>query len=118
MLLALGVRAFSARVVEGLIVSLCEAPWPGLRTEYGPAVAGLAGMSGRRNFVGRMGATESPPCATVVDDSGRTLTGGASAVNDVLEAIEELDTVRIGENVDIADPGLVGRFLFAMAAFF
>jgi hypothetical protein len=118
-LLALGVRAFSPRVVDGLIVvSLFDALWPGLLTEYGPAVAGLAGISGRRNFVGLMGATESPPCETVVDNSGRTLTGGASAAEDVLEDVEEFETFRIGENVDMTDPGLAGRFLFAIAAFF
>ena len=36
----------------------------------------------------------------------------------MLEAVEEEEAVRIGENVDIADPGLAGRFLFAIAAFF
>lgn len=61
MLLALGVRAFKALVVEGLMVSLLLGAWPGRLTEYGPAVAGLA-ISGRgRNLVGRIGATERPP---------------------------------------------------------
>ena len=36
----------------------------------------------------------------------------------MFEVVEEEDTVRIGENVDIADPGLAGRFLLAIAAFF
>jgi hypothetical protein len=36
----------------------------------------------------------------------------------MFEAVEEEDNVRIGENVDIADPGLAGRFLLAIAAFF
>jgi hypothetical protein len=36
----------------------------------------------------------------------------------MLEAVEEEETVRIGEKVDIADPGLAGRFLLAIAAFF
>ena len=79
-------------------------------------MAGLAANSGRRNFVGRIGATESPPCDTVVEDSCRARTGAAS--DDVFEAVEEDETVRIGENVDIAEPGRAGRFLFAIAAFF
>ena len=79
-LFALGVLAFVARVVDGLVPSLFVGPCPGRLTEYGPAVAGLAASSGRgagRNFVGRIGATERPPCATVVD-SGRGLTGATS----------------------------------------
>ena len=81
-------------------------------------MAGLAGCSGRRNFVGLIGATERPPCDTVVDDSGRTLTGAVSEVDDMLEAVEDDETVRIGENVEIAEPGRAGRFLLAIAAFF
>ena len=60
-LLALGVLAFKVLDADGLIVSLLLGAWPGRRTEYGPAVAGLA-ISGRgRNLVGRMGATDRPP---------------------------------------------------------
>jgi hypothetical protein len=84
-------------------------------------VAGLAASSGRRNFVGRIGATERPPCATVVVDSWRARTGAASDADEIfetVETVEEDETVRIGENVDIADPGRAGRFLFAIAAFF
>lgn len=51
-------------------------------------------------------------------DSRRALAGAASEVVDLLVTVEELDTVRIGEKVDIADPGLTGRFLLARAAFF
>jgi hypothetical protein len=81
-------------------------------------VAGLAASSGRRNFVGRIGATERPPWATVVEGSGRARTGATSEICDVFEAVEEDETVRIGENVDIAEPGRAGRFLLAIAAFF
>jgi hypothetical protein len=91
-LVALGVLAFTG-LVDGLgFESLLLGPWPGRRTEYGPAVAGLAASSGfgaGRNFVGRIGATESPPCATIVD-SGRGRTGPSEAV----EIVEEFDTVR------------------------
>jgi hypothetical protein len=65
--------------------------------------------------VGRIGATERPPCVTVLASdlaSGRALTGGAS------DTVDELETVRTGENVDIADPGRAGMFLLARAAFF
>lgn len=82
------------------------------------ANSGRAPNSGRRNFVGRIGATDRPPCATVVDDSGRARPGAASEVDDMLEAVEEDETVRIGENADIAEPGRAGRFLLAIAAFF
>lgn len=62
-LLALGVLAFL--VAEGLVlVSLLLGAWPGRRTEYGPAVAGLATSSAfgaGRNLVGLIGATERPP---------------------------------------------------------
>jgi hypothetical protein len=116
-LLALGVRAFKALVVEGLMVSLLLGAWVGRLTEYGPAVAGLV-ISGRgRNLVGRIGATDRPPWATVVD-SGRGRTGPESPPVDMVEVAEEDDTVRMGENVDIAEPGLAGRFLFASTAFF
>ncbi len=49
-------------------------------------------------------------------DSGRALTGAAS---EEAEAVEDVETVLTGENVDMAEPGLAGRFLVAaMAAFF
>lgn len=58
---ALGARALCVLVLVGLILSLLAVAWAGLRTEYGPAVAGLA-ISGRgRIFVGRIGATDKPP---------------------------------------------------------
>jgi hypothetical protein len=63
-----------------------------------------------------MGATESPPCETVLD-SGLILTGAAAA-SEPPEAVEEFETVLIGENEDMAEPGRAGRFLFAIAAFF
>jgi hypothetical protein len=115
----LAVLAFKDLPVDGLTVdSLLLALWPGLLTEYGPAVAGLAGCSGRRNFVGRIGATDRPPCATVVITSGRGRTGAASDDVDEFEAVEDDETVRIGEKIDIAEPGRAGRLLFAIAAFF
>jgi hypothetical protein len=63
--------------------------------------------------VGRTGATESPPWATVLD-SGRDLTGAS----DIDEEVEDVDAFRTGEKDDIAEPGRAGRLLFAMAAFF
>lgn len=80
-------------------------------------MAGLAASSGRLNFVGRMGATERPPWATVVD-SGRIRIGAISEAVGAVEAVEEDETVRMGENVDIAEPGRAGKFLLAKAAFF
>lgn len=80
-------------------------------------MAGLAGCSGRLNFVGRIGATERPPWATVAD-SGRALTGAALEVGAILEEVEDDETVRMGEKADIAEPGRGGRFLLAIAAFF
>ena len=62
-LLALGAIAFL--VVVGLVpVSLLVGAWAGRRTEYGPAVAGLAISSGfgvGRILALRIGATERPP---------------------------------------------------------
>lgn len=49
-------------------------------------------------------------------DSGRILTGAASEADDA-GAVEDEETVRIGENDDIAEPGRAGRFLLARAAF-
>lgn len=120
-LLTLGVLAFSGLLAEGVVEgaeSLLVGAWTGRLTEYGPAVAGLA-ISGLdtsgfgRIFVGRIGATERPPWAEVV--SGRILTGAASEFDDEVE-VEE--TVRTGENADMAEPGRAGRFLLAMAALF
>jgi hypothetical protein len=37
---------------------------------------------------------------------------------DDIDAFEEVETVRIGEKVDIAEPGRAGIFLLAIAAFF
>jgi hypothetical protein len=120
-LLALGVLAFKALLADGVVVeaeSLLVGAWTGLLTEYGPAVAGLVisclDTSGfGRIFVGRIGATERPPWVEDVV-SGRILTGAASEVDDV----EVEETVRTGENADIAEPGRAGRFLLARAAFF
>ena len=67
--------------------------------------------------MGRIGATERPPWATVVD-SGRIRRGAASEAVDAVDAVEEDDTARMGENVDIAEPGRAGKFLLAKAAFF
>jgi hypothetical protein len=46
--------------------------------------------------------------------SGRILTGAASEADEV----EVEETVRIGDNADIAEPGRAGRVLLARAAFF
>jgi hypothetical protein len=35
-----------------------------------------------------------------------------------MDTVEEEETVRTGEKVDIADPGRAGKFLFASTAFF
>lgn len=94
-------------MADGLVVSLLLGVWPGLLTEYGPAVAGRGAISGRgRNLVGLIGATESPLCETVVD-SGRDLTGASEAV-ELVEAVEDVETVRIGEKLDMAEPGRAG----------
>lgn len=119
-LLALGVLAFKGLAPDGVVdraESLLVGACTGLLIEYGPAVAGLAisclDTSGfGRIFVGRMGATERPPWVEVVV-SGRILTGAASE-----DDVEVEETVRTGENVDIAEPGRAGRFLLARAAFF
>ena len=66
-----------------------------------------------------MGATESPPCETVVESSGLDLGAGAPDAFDATDDTEAVDTVRTGENVDIADPGRTGIVaLAAIAAFF
>lgn len=117
LLVALGVLALNVLDVDGLVVvpdSLLVAAWTGLLTEYGPAVAGLL-ISGREIsglgliFAGRVGAAESPPWTLV---SGRSLAGAASDI------VEVPETVRIGDNADIAEPGRAGRFLLAITAFF
>jgi hypothetical protein len=85
-------------------------------------VAGLTIISGLDNsglglnFVGRIGATERPPWDTNVD-SGRFLTGPASVVDEEADAVDDDETVRTGENADIAEPGRAGKFLLARAAF-
>ena len=50
----------------------------------------------------------------MVVGSGRGPLTGAS---EEVEALEEDETVRIGEKLDIADPGLACRFLLVIAAF-
>jgi hypothetical protein len=68
-------------------------------------------------LVGRIGATERPPWATVVD-SGRGLTGPDSEAVDDADALDDVETVRIGEKLDMAEPGRAGIFLLAKTAFF
>jgi hypothetical protein len=68
-------------------------------------------------LVGRIGATERPPWATVVD-SGRGRTGPISEAVDDADALDDVETVRIGEKLDMAEPGRAGIFLLAKAAFF
>lgn len=118
-LLALGVLAFNVLLADGLVVllaSLFVGACTGLLTEYGPAVAGLA-ISGLdtsglgRIFVGRVGAAERPPWDPALA-SCRNLAGPAS------DFVEVEDTVRIGVNAAIAEPGRAGRFLLAITAFF
>ncbi len=65
-----------------------------------------------------MGATESPPWDTVLEGSGRDLGAGFSDKFDVFEGSDAVETVLIGENDDIADPGRAGIFLAASVAFF
>lgn len=50
-------------------------------------------------------------------DSWRDLTGASEAI-EFVEAVEDDETVRIGEKLDMADPGRVGKILVAIAAFF
>jgi hypothetical protein len=54
----------------------------------------------------------------VAEGSGLFRAVGASDATDAIEAVELFETVRTGENVDIADPGRAGVFLAAIAAFF
>jgi hypothetical protein len=99
---------------SALLLGACA----GLLTEYGPAVAGLW-ISGRgRNLVGRIGATESPPCDTDVGGSGRVLITVVSDAIDVIDDVELPETVRMGEKVYMADPGRASIFLAAATAFF
>jgi hypothetical protein len=53
-----------------------------------------------------------------VVDSGRILTGAASDEADIVEAAEDVETFRMGEKDDIAEPGLGGKVCFANTAFF
>lgn len=76
-----------------------------------------SGRGAGRNLVGRIGATERPPWAIVVD-SGRDLTGPMSEAVEDTDAFEDVETVRIGEKVDMAEPGRAGIFLLARTAFF
>jgi hypothetical protein len=54
----------------------------------------------------------------VAEGSCRFRAAGASEAAEVIEVVELFDAMRIGENVDIADPGRAGVFLAAIAAFF
>ena len=75
------------------------------RTEYGPAVAGLAAISGRLR-VGRTGAPDTPEWARP-----RTVEVVEAVV--AADAVEVVEATLTGEKCDIADPGLCGRlFLF------
>ncbi len=105
--IVLGVIALDL-ILSGLDRSPDGPSW--LRTEYGPAVAGRAAISGRL-LAGRMGATDMPPCDFIAD-SGRTRVPGCDE-----EAADVVGAVRIGDSVAIADPGLAGRFLVAKAFF-
>lgn len=60
-----------------------------------------------------MGATERPPRDAVGSRCGRV-----GAVSEEADLPDAVGTVLVGENVDIAEPGRVGRFLFAICAFF
>lgn len=88
-------------------------------------MAGLA-ISGRaRGLVGRIGATERPPCDTDVkeDDeaSGRTLELPFSTFVALPFGAEAEEVLRGGAGdakLDMADPGRAGKFFAAIAAFF
>lgn len=107
---------------EGLGVVESE-PCTGLRTEYGPAVAGLA-ISGReRDFAGLIGATERPPWETDVKDevaSGLPLTlpfSNLPAFGAGPFGADEEDMLRTGDaKLDMADPGRGGKLFAAIAA--
>lgn len=101
---------------EAAVSATLDVPFIGLLTEYGPAVAGRT-ISGRRNFVGRTGATDRPPCDTEVEGSGRPREAVDSELAEVVDDIDVPDTVR-GEKADIAEPGRAGTLLAAIAAFF
>lgn len=77
----------------------------------GLAISGLDTSGLGRIFVGRVGAAERPPWDPALV-SGRNLVGAAS------DAVEVEETVRMGANADMAEPGRAGSFLLAMAAFF
>lgn len=69
-----------------------EDGWSWLLTEYGPAVAGRAAISGRL-LVGLMGATDNPPGAAARVDSGRCLVVPVEEP----DVVDEFDTVLAGE---------------------
>lgn len=77
-------------VAGGLACS--EEAWSWPRTEYGPAVAGRAAISGRL-LVGRIGATESPPGAAARVDSGRCRV----VPREEPDVVDEFETVLVGE---------------------
>ena len=84
------------------------------RTEYGPAVAGLAATSGLR-LAGRIGAVEIPPW----DDaavSGRVRVADFVAL-EVVVLFDAEECARTGSTAAIAEPGLEGGFLVARAFF-
>jgi len=99
-------------VSTGLLASADGPPWD--RTEYGPAVAGLAASSARL-LVGRVGAADMPPEFTASVDSGRRRCWAGLELAGVGAA--ELAPVRTGEKLDMAEPGRAGTFLVAPSAF-
>lgn len=93
---ALGVTFFDL-ILSGLPASRS-------RTEYGPAVAGRAAISGLLR-AGRIGAPDIPP-----------VSGRARVPEGLLAALEVLEVVVfMGERLAIAEPGLAGRFFAAFA---
>jgi hypothetical protein len=91
-MMVFGVTAFDRIFSGGLACSVEGCSW--LRTEYGPAVAGRAVISGLL-FAGLIGAPVRPPEAGV-GCSIRERTVGIVAVEDP-EAWDEFETVLAGE---------------------
>ena len=87
------------------------------RIEYGPAVAGRAAISGLLR-AGRIGATDIPLDLTeMVPASGRTLLPVGFAAPLGFSSAGS-DTLRTGETLAMAEPGLAGSFLASSVAFF
>jgi hypothetical protein len=73
------------------------------RTEYGPAVAGRAAISGRF-LLGRIGAPDIPP-----------VSGRDRAPEDLLDALDVVVVIFSGDSWAMAEPGRAGRFFAAFA---